>query len=190
VYEGLDTVVLYEELAYEDKLPVAWRPTPQAPDTALLASHVEKNLRLLQACAALEEHGQHEKQDDNSPHAADIMRLEFKVNLLLDLVGQILATNQPRPRAVPVRFNAKGAIWQTKGSLPMMGEEGFTEIYLRDCLVQPLTLFGRISSVSPEGRIKVRFFPLGETIADHIEKLAFRRHRRMVADARHHPRRG
>ena len=32
MYEGLDTVVLYEELAYEDVLPVSWRRMPGSND--------------------------------------------------------------------------------------------------------------------------------------------------------------
>ena len=35
MYEGLDTVVLYEELAYEDVLPVAWSRLPEPFDPAL-----------------------------------------------------------------------------------------------------------------------------------------------------------
>ena len=61
---------------------------------------------------------------------------------------------------------------------------GITEIYLRDCLAEPLRLPGRITNVSPDGQIKVRFLPLGETVAELIEKLAFRRHRRQIAGAR------
>ena len=35
MYEGLDTVILYEELAYEDVLPVAWRALPEPFDPAI-----------------------------------------------------------------------------------------------------------------------------------------------------------
>jgi hypothetical protein len=38
--------------------------------------------------------------------------------------------------------------------------------------------------VSPDGQVKVKFMPLGEAVADLIEKLAFRRHRRQVAGSR------
>jgi hypothetical protein len=43
---------------------------------------------------------------------------------------------------------------------------------------------GRIASISPDGRIKARFVPPGENIADLMEKLAFRKHRRQVAGAK------
>ena len=44
-------------------------------------------------------------------------------------------------------------------------------------------------AVTPDGHIKVRFAPVGEAVADLIEKLAFRRHRRQIAESRQ-PRRG
>ena len=88
MYEGVDTVVLYEELAYEDVLPLAWRRLPEPFDPATIGSFADRNLRVLQSLSALEEHGQIEKPDDSSVHAADILRLDMKMNLLLDMVGQ------------------------------------------------------------------------------------------------------
>jgi len=185
MYEGLDTVVLYEELAYEDVLPVAWRRLPEPYDPTLIGSYADRNLRVLQAVSALEEHGPTDKPDENSPHAADISRLDLKLNLLLDMVGQLLAASHPRPRPVAVRFNALGGVWQATPPYPDLGNQGVLEVYLRECIADPLRLVGRIASVGPDGRVKVRFVPPGEHIADLLEKLAFRKHRRQVAGARH-----
>ena len=184
MYEGVDTIVLHDELAYEDVLPVSWKPLLEPLDGIALASLTDRNVKLLQVCAAIEEHGPIEKQDKESPHAADLLRLEVKMNLLLDLVGQILVSSQPRPKPVSVRFNALGALWKSLGAAPVMGTQGLLEIYLRDCLATPLTLVARISSVTPDGQVKARFIPPGEHIAGLIEKLAFRRHRRQVAGVR------
>jgi hypothetical protein len=190
MYDGADTVVLYEELAFQDVLPLLWRPMANPVDRELAASFDERNLRLLQAWDAMEEHVPVEKQKpEDAPYAAEIMRLDLKVNLLLDLVGQLLASNRPRPPASPIRFNALGAMWRATGTLPEAGEQGITEIYLRDCLAEPLRLAGRVTSVTPDGSIKVKFLPMGEAVSDLIEKLAFRRHRRQIAGARQ-PRRG
>jgi hypothetical protein len=188
MYEGLDTVVLYEELAYEDVLPVAWRALPEPFDTSMMSSYQDRNLRVLQAMAALEEHGQTEKADETSPHHADIMRLDLKMNLLLDMMGQLLTASRPRPRPSAIRFNALGAVWQGHPPHPEMGNQGVLEVYLRDCIADPLRLVGRIASVGPDGRVKARFIPPGESISDLLEKLAFRKHRRQVAVAKH-PRR-
>jgi hypothetical protein len=190
MYDGADTVVLYEELAFQDVLPLLWRPMTSAIDRELTASFDERNLRLLQAWDAMEEHVPLEKQKaEDAPYAAEILRLDLKINLLLDLVGQLLVANRPRPPAVPVRFNALGAMWKGSGTLPEAGEQGIAEIYLRDSLAEPLRMAGRVTSVTPEGGIKVKFLPMGEAVSDLLEKLAFRRHRRQIAGARQ-PRRG
>jgi hypothetical protein len=190
MYDGADTIVLYEELAFQDVLPISWRQLTNSIDREIAAGFDERNLRLLQAWDAMEEHVPAEKsKTEDSPYAAEILRLDLKINLLLDLVGQLLAANRPRPPASSVKFNAVGAMWRGSGALPEAGEQGVLEIYLRDCLAEPLRLAGRVTNVTPDGQIKVKFLPMGEAVSDLMEKLAFRRHRRQIAGARQ-PRRG
>ncbi|MDE2448915.1 MAG: PilZ domain-containing protein [Gammaproteobacteria bacterium] len=184
MFDGADTVVLYEELAFQEVLPVLWRAAPSPLDPDAAASLAERNLQVLQAWDAMQEHGPVEKPDENIPYAADLMRLERKMNLLLDLVGQILATNRPRPAPAYVRFNALGAVWRGTPPLPEAGAQGILEVYLHECLAQPLRLPGRVTNVTPDGSVKARFSPLSESIADLIEKMAFRRHRRQIAGTR------
>ncbi len=189
MFDGANTVVLFEELAFQDVLPVSWRTLAAPIDAETAAVYGERNVRLLQAREAMDQLGPVESTDEDSPHAAALIRLELKVNLVLDLVGQILASNRPRPAAVPVRFNSLGATWRSPGTqLPEAGAVGLVEIYLHECLAEPLKLAGRIASVMPDGHIKARFAPVGETVADLLEKLAFRRHRRLVAGSRQPPR--
>lgn len=175
-------MVLYEELAFQDVLPVSWRAV-SGPLEREAAGFEERNLRVLQTWDALEEHVMPEKPED-APYAAEILRLDMKMNLLLDLVGQLLLTNRPRPQPTMIKFNALGATFRLAGQLPEAGTPGVVEIHLRDCLAEPLRLPGRITNVTPDGQIKVKFMPLGETVAELIEKLAFRRHRRQIAGAR------
>jgi len=184
MFEGVDTVVLHGELAYEDLLPVAWRPLSGPLDPSMAAALQERNLRLLQACAAIEEHAGIEKQDETSPNAADLMRIDLKVNLILDLVGHLVAASQQRPEAREVRFNAQGAEWTMPGTQPASGSQGVLDLYIRDCLPQPLSLPAQIIGVAPRGWVKGKFLAPGEQVANLIEKLAFRRHRRRIAGAR------
>ena len=185
MFDGRDTTVIYDKLAYEDLLPTRWRPEPAAVSDVQAAHFAERNLRVLQACDALEEHGQLDKKkaDDDSPHSADLMRLDFKLNVLLDLVGQLLAQTQPRPTSTQIRFNAMGASWKSGESLKP-GAHGVLEVTLRDVIVQPLNLPAEIVTGADAGFVRARFLALGETVADHIEKLVFRRHRRKIAGAR------
>lgn len=181
MYDGVDTIVLYDELAYEDILPVHWTPVTGDVDATSVHAYNDRNVRVLQALVALEEHGQLEKAaEDNLPHAADLARMDKKINLLLDLVGQLLIANQKRPAATPIRFNTLGATWKPLQPVKA-GEQGVLHIYVRDCIPDPLQLVGRVIGSDDKGRAKVRFVPLGEQIGDLLEKLAFRRHRRQVA---------
>lgn len=184
MYEGGDTIVLFQELAYEDVLPVAWHRLPEPVDPVVVGSYADRNLRVLQAVDALDELPPAEKPDENAPHSADLHRLETKVNLLIEMVGQLLAASRPRPAPVAVRFNALGGVWQGVSPYPDLGEQGIFEVHLRDSVAEPLRLVGRIAAVGPDGRVKARFLPPGEHVADLIEKLAFRRHRRQVAGTR------
>lgn len=183
MFDGRDTIVMFDKLAYEDLLPVLWRPMPEAVSDLQAQQFAERNLRVLQACDALEEQGRLEKPDDNSPHSADILRLDLKLNLLLDVLGQLLAASQQRPQSTQIRFNAMGAhfAWpQAQAN----GTRGVLELTLRDIVVQPLQLPAEVVSGAAVGQVRVRFLALGETVADHIEKLVFRRHRRKIAGSR------
>ena len=183
MYDGKDTIVIFDKLAYEDLLPVRWRPSPNPVDEVTAQHFAERNLRVLQACDALEEHGQLDKSDDEAPHSADLRRLDFKLNLLLDLAGQLLAQSQPRLRPFTIRLNGMGASFTYDEGL-VEGGYGVLEVMLRDIVVQPLNLPAQVVSGAPPGQVRVRFLSLGEVVADHIEKLVFRRHRRKIAGAR------
>jgi hypothetical protein len=186
VNEAIDTVILHEELAYADVLPLSFTPLAESPAPAVLASWTERNLRMLQAAAALDEQGPHDKADDEMPGAAQIQRIDLKVNLLLELVGDLIATSQARPPAVPLHFNAQGIVWSPHSDAPRprSNSAGRVEIYLRSALVRPLTFTGQVIEADGTGPIQLRFDPLAEVIADQIEKLVFRRHRRRIAGVR------
>jgi hypothetical protein len=179
-----DTIVMFDKLAYEDLLPFRWIPHPKQVDDVTAQHLAEKNVRVLQACDALEDYGQLDKSkaDDDSPHSADIMRLDFKLNLLLDLASQLLAQSQSRLQPQAIRLNSMGASWKG-GESPRPGEHGILEVGIRDLIVQPLNLPAQGVATEP-GESRVRFTNLGETVADHIEKLVFRRHRRKIAGSR------
>src|SRR5947209_2220222 len=71
MFDGADTVVLYEELAFQDVLPVVWRQMPTSADRDMAAGFTERNLQVLQAWDAMDEHSvaSVDKQDENAPFA-------------------------------------------------------------------------------------------------------------------------
>ena len=182
MYEGVDTVVLYDQLAYHDVLPVQWLTLPSPPDRFELIGLEEANLLLLQACIAVEEHPARDKNEDLGPLAGELARLDFKLNLVMQLLSTLVAKDR-MPPATSIDFNGLGATWTCIGKPPRVGEHGLLRVQLRSSLPQSLELPADVVSV--EGSTaKVRFPALSGAIGELIQKLAFLRHRRQIADVR------
>ncbi len=157
MYEGVDTVVLQNELAYQDLLPVGWRPLRTAPDLATVTSLADSNVRILQVCAAIEEQGASRRKTKNPAfrrhHAAGSQN-----EPAAGTGGAIACRCASTPCATLIRFNALGAYWNS--TVPLRnGEQGFMEIYLRDSLPTPLTLIATITQVGAEGQVRAAFSP-------------------------------
>lgn len=182
MFEGVDTVVLHNELAYHDVLPVVWEPMAQAPDAFRHASLEEANILLLQACVAVEERPLRDKNEDQHPLANELARLDFKLNLLLQLVGT-LVNKRTTATAVPVQFNALGASWQARGPQPVVGARGLLHILLRSALVQTLDLYAEITA-NENGAVTADFIDLPPPAGDLMQQLCFLRHRKQVAGSR------
>lgn len=190
MFEGVDTVVIQDELAIEDELPFAWRSSSQPLSPSVLNHQADDNARLLQVCLALDDQSSADKKAEDPAQAAELARLDMKMNLLLDMMGRLLQQNQPRPAPAKIRFNARGALWRTAGSsTPVkIGEVGMLEVYLHHCLSDPLRLSGRVHRVDATST-EVRFDKTPEAVANLMDKITFRRHRRKVADVRGHSKR-
>ncbi len=182
MYEGVDTVVLHNELAYQDVLPVRWEPLAQPLDSFRLGTLEEANVLLLQACLAVEEQPLRDKGEDLHPLASELARLDFKLNLLLQMVGT-LVNQAPAIEAVPVQFNALGASWQARGAAPRVGSVGLLHIRLRGALVQTLDLSAEITACEA-GAVSAKFLKMPQPATELIQQLCFLRHRKQVAGSR------
>jgi atypical PilZ domain-containing cyclic di-GMP receptor len=182
MYEGADTVVLYDQLAYHDVLPVQWLALPSPPDRFELIGIEEANVLLLQACVSVEEHPARDQNEDLGPLAHEIARLDFKLNLVMQLLSK-LVTRDKMPPATNIDFNGLGASWLCVGKPPSVGEHGLLRVQLRSSLPQPLELPAEVVAVD-SSTAKVKFPALSEALVELIQRLAFLRHRRQVADAR------
>jgi len=179
---SVDTVVLYNELAYHDLLPVQWQARERRFERFELNGLDEANLLLLQACVAMEERSSHDHPEDASPFAGEIARLDFKLSLALQLLAQVILKDS-MPASTSIQFNAHGASWICIGPVPAVGAQGLLRIHLRRALPQPLELPAVVSAV--EGAtVKVKFDVLSAGVAEIIQRLSFLRHRRDVAGAR------
>src|SRR5271156_4296451 len=102
---------LGDSLVFEESLPVAWVPGALAEGAALARLNAD-NHQLLGAESSLDEVRVHEALKDESPALLhELQRLEYKVNILLRLVGELALRSSGLPSAQRVRLSARAMEW-------------------------------------------------------------------------------
>ena len=181
--EGVDTVVLRNELAFHGDYPLDWRPLQVAPDAATLEAMDAANAQLLQACIAAEEPPPlREKNEELLPLAQELARLDAKLNLVLQMLATLVAQNNPEQKR-PIRFNATGATWTALAPLPTVASTGVLRIRLQPAIPQSLELACQVLEVDG-AEVSVQYLRLSEHAAESMQRLCFLRHRKQVAGAR------
>ncbi len=171
-------------LAYDARLPFCCRP--RQSDDLTIAACDEKNQRLLQSLATLDEH-HIENQEENRELSGDIARLESKVDLLLEMMSKLLvSSDQLSP--TEVCLSADGVSWY--GDVSQMQEKGaaiWIELMLDERLLEPLKLPAEVYSCEAlhgEMQCVARFVNMGEGVSELLGKIIFRHHRREIAGLR------
>lgn len=124
-----------------------------------------------------------EERDVATP---EIARLEQRLNLIVDLLGQVLLQNQNLPPPVTCVLTGAGVEWVSTEA-PTLNDCVKLLIYLHHHYPQPLVLFGVVSALESCAlgqRISVAWSSLPESVGDGLERLIFRAHRRSVAQAK------
>ncbi|MHB8255657.1 MAG: PilZ domain-containing protein [Acidiferrobacterales bacterium] len=176
--------VLGAGIAYEGMLPLSWRDANPLDGLQRRAEQAA-NEELLRILSVLEERPQ-ELADDHPAVAQELRRLDSKLDLVLDLVGRVLAHHEPPPPPLTVRLRARDLEWHDVRA-PAAGGRVDVALYLCLRVPRPLTLSGRVRSVqpSPEGfRAVMDIDDPGEVVAELLEKIIFVHHRRTVAQTR------
>ncbi len=171
---------LAEGLIYEATLPLAWQLLDGPPDSIALQSQGESNESFLRALAALDHHA--ESSEEPETLHPELVRLDLKINLLMELVGQALSVQLSVPPPVRLRFNAHGVEW-TGADLPPQGRWVRIQLYLKPEFPRPLVTFGQVLRAE-SGAATVAFEGIGEAVEDGLEKMIFRHHRRVIAQHR------
>lgn len=166
-----------QQLAYEGPLRIEWRELAILPTGEALMRLRDANLTVLNLVSAVEEH-RIDAADDES--AGELVRLDAKVNLLLELVQRLLARDQLPPAAVPARFNAHGVSITRSGRL--LSESWVTVyIHLDACRAMPLELPAQVIALPAHNQVLFAFQDIGPAIEEALDRLVFRYHRRQVA---------
>jgi Atypical PilZ domain, cyclic di-GMP receptor len=172
-------------LVLEEYLPVACVVQNSPLDPQRIVSLQNANERVLNTVIAVED-SHADVSEEYAGMANELQRMEFKINLVLDLVSQVLTHHLPLPPRAAVRLGADRIEWGTKTALSV-GQALIIEVYLNSRFPRPVMLPARVESVEarPQGAwVVARFEQLGDTVTDVLEKMIFRSHRRRVASRR------
>lgn len=163
-------------LSHADRLVLAWHPLAALPEGAELAEANSHAAALLQLLGNLDE----PPPLDESPQlAAHLHRLDQKLDVLLNLMGQWLNRELALPEPQPLRLGLRGVVWQA----PLPAGPGWINLYLHAGLPTALRLPAQLLPMS-DGSVLAEFHGLDPAVTDGLERYIFRCHRRSVAQAR------
>ena len=172
-------------LVYGQNLPLRWWQLPGCPEEIELNRLNESALRILHVAMAWNDTlPAVEGTEEATARAYEIV--EFKLNLLVELVSELLTRDQPLPIPAPVELASKGISWKTARP-PGFSEILRIELYILPCVPKPLALVAEVTSIERSDdlyRVHARFLGVTEKVRDAIGKMIFRQHRRTVAEAR------
>ncbi len=181
---------LGDVLVFEEALPVGWTAGPLAQGLALARLNTD-NLQLLIAESTLDDVRVHDALKDESPALVhELQRLEYKLNILLRLTAELALRNSTLPPPQRLRLASHALEWFGDGT-PDVGSTGLLHLYINPALPQPLKIPGTVAGERFEKgqrAVQVLYSGSSEAVVEHLEKLIFRHHRRLVAGARLAPR--
>ncbi|NOY63448.1 MAG: hypothetical protein GXP10_09940 [Gammaproteobacteria bacterium] len=183
---------LGESVAYDALLPFRWQhlevPPAGAAQSGLQSVDEQAASEALLRTLLVLDDARIELGEEHEALSQELVRLDFKINLMLDMVAEIYRRQLDMPSERQIRLGGAHAEWHDS-SPPQMGERLRLEIYLSQKYSRPIYLLGQVIVVeaSPAGdsaRVVVELIGLSEPLQAQLEKFLFRQHRRAVAHAR------
>ncbi len=157
-------------------IPLLWKAgnnAPSATDSVLL-------LRVLALIEAAPPHF----DEDESVESLRWQALEARIDLCVQMLGQILARNEPNPPRCSLFLSGEHCRWNQ--ATPMtVGEQGFVGLGLSAQIPQLLWLPATIRACQAEGdawQIEAQFQIHDVELQDWLDKTIFRHHRREISE--------
>jgi len=181
---------LGDGLIFEELLPLEWYPGA-LPEGLELARLNADNHQLLGAESTLEEARVSEavSKEESSALVHELQRLEYKLNVLLRLMADLVAQARRLSPPQRVRLSARALEWFDAPEV-VRGDVGLLHIYINRTLPQPLKIPCVVAGERVQDGTRVaqlEFRDSSDAVVDMLEKLIFRHHRRRVAGARTAP---
>ncbi len=182
---GIDSIVVYE-----DHLPLACKRVDSLPNHWEQEHLSERNLALLNVVLSLGESPVVDGSEESAPWTQEVARVESKLDLVLGLLGDMLARKESLPAPVLTRLSGTGITWDNDTPLKVADLVEIA-LYLLPGMPRPITVYGVVRSVESMDdiyRVQAAFTEMHPLLQGNLDKLVFRWHRRHIAEVRRsHP---
>lgn len=170
----------FSGVSYQGIMMVAWCDARNT-ESVDLTNLNERNARLLKALLLSQE-----THRDMSEETSDLMRVEAKLDLLLNMVSQLLQQQQSQATVeADVVLWIEGVSWSVLAHpLPSIDQKLWLSLYIDAHLTQPLKLLVQVTAVHQcdgQTEVEAQFIGLDEQVMDLLGKFVFRQHRRLIA---------
>jgi len=132
------------------------------------------------AYTLLEEAG-HQAISAEKDFDSELQRLEHKLNLVIQMLGQMMHSQQPRPQAVSLRLGAETIAWQHPAAQP--GQRYIVTLFLYRSVTMPIQALVEVIEQDRDWCV-ARFVSPAPEEQSAWEHWVFRQHRRQIANAR------
>lgn len=177
-----DQGLLADGLSFEAWMPMRLEEVEGELSESDVEAANETNQRLLQGVLLLDERpGGRERDEEGEERDAEIARLEGKLDLLIEMVSQLLGGGPSGLQPARVRLGARALQWQDGPEGPPAGALVWVHLRIDPRLPRSLRLLARRVD-TPPGQARLEW--QSEAVADLLETLIFRHHRRQVARLR------
>lgn len=165
---------------YEDVRPIACVVIEDEPNVMQSVRCDTENDNVFTVLAALEETPL--DSNDNTLNSVDLQRIEYKLNLTLDLVSQLFAQQFSLPEPAELRLSSERIAWKGEVVKPEYSLVSIS-LYLNDRYPKPIKLFGHMVATSEASEFQNHaiLLPMKLSVQDKLDKFIFRQHRRCVA---------
>jgi len=172
-------------LGYSDEIPVDFEPG-DLPEGAVQDRINAGIVRIIRALTAFEDVAGDPAEED-SPLSHLMVRVEGKLDLLLNLVGGLVHRHVELPARHRVRVCVGGLEWCDAPDGFTEGQTGIIVLYPQPAIPISLRVPGTVSGEGTEGGqrlLMLEYFGLSSEARDLLSKYVFRHHRREIARIR------
>lgn len=172
-------------ITFRDNIPVDWKVITDSPGDGELHHQNRANEELLQNLLLRDEASQDPDIAEETVAHEHLKRLETKVDLMLNMLTEIMASKEGQPQPHDVLIGTQGLCVFNPDSANLLKVNALLKIrlYIDSQFPRPLHIYGRIIELQAD-KFTVDYCLHEPRFQDLLDKLVFCRHRRAIALAK------